>query len=141
MAASIREGVDAAYGAAQNISGSFSPEVSTAPQLSLVETLANNKLPILLAIFVAFVLGQVLRPNKKLPPGVKPLPQQASIPWAGRFWDVPSEGIASAWHFGALHKKLVSYSDDQTSLWADNSCEGTNLRVESHGHSPCLDRN
>ena len=109
----MREGADAAYAVAQNISSSMSPEVSTAPQLSLIDTLANNKLPILLAIFVAFVLGQILKPNKKLPPGSKPLPQQASIPWAGRFWDVPSEGIASAWHFGGLHKKLVSFGDKQ----------------------------
>ena len=27
------------------------------------------------------------------------------LPWAGRFWDVPEEGIANAWHFGQLHKK------------------------------------
>ncbi len=114
MAASMREGVDAAYGAAQNISGSISPEVTTASQLSIIGTLTNNKLPIVLAIFVAFVLSQILRPNKKLPAGSKPLPQQASIPWAGRFWDVPSEGIASAWHFGALHKKLVNLPREQS---------------------------
>ena len=106
MAASIREAGDALYNAARNVSGSFSPEVSTAPQLSLLETLSNNKIPIILAVFAIFVLGQVLRPTK-LPAGAKPLPILPGLPWAGRFWDVPAEGIASAWHFGALHKKFV----------------------------------
>jgi hypothetical protein len=106
--ASIREaaGADALYNAAKNISGSFSPEVSTAPHLSLIETLANNKLPIILAVFVIFVLSQVFK-REKLPEGSKPLPILPGLPWAGRFWDVPAEGIASAWHFGSLHEKYV----------------------------------
>ncbi len=99
---------DAMYNAARNVSDSFSPEVSTAPQLSLLQTLSDNKIPILLALFAVFVIGQILKPkNKNLPPGSKPLPELPGLPWAGRFWDVPEEGIASAWHFGALHKKYV----------------------------------
>lgn len=27
------------------------------------------------------------------------------LPYAGRFWDIPAEGVKAAWHFGALHKK------------------------------------
>jgi hypothetical protein len=107
MAASIREavGADTLYNGGSNTTG-FSPEVSTAPQLSLLELLSNNKVPILLAVFAIFVLGQIFKPVKR-PAGSKPLPMQTSLPWAGRFWDVPEEGIAAAWHFGQLHKKLV----------------------------------
>jgi hypothetical protein len=34
-----------------------------------------------------------------------PLTEDTGLPYAGRFWDVPAEGVKAAWHFGALHKK------------------------------------
>jgi hypothetical protein len=46
----------------------------------------------------------------------------SGLPWAGRFWDVPEEGIANAWHFGQLHKKYgpIYVSNLQTPLLDDD---------------------
>ncbi|KAK3722478.1 hypothetical protein LTR37_002470 [Vermiconidia calcicola] len=105
MAASIREAA-AAYSmnAASNATDAFTADVSSS-SLSIVSTLLNNKLAVLFAVLVIAVVGKIVSGGQKLPEGVKPLPILPGLPWAGRFWDVPSEGIASAWHFGALHKK------------------------------------
>jgi len=55
---------------------------------------------LLLGLARVFISGR-----QKLPPGVKALPRLPGLPYAGRFWDVPAEGVKAAWHFGALHKK------------------------------------
>ncbi|KAK3677176.1 hypothetical protein LTR78_002714 [Recurvomyces mirabilis] len=59
------------------------------------------------ALIVLIVLARIFGAGKpKLPAGVKPLPRQFGLPYAGRFWDVPGPGIEAAWHFGDLHKKM-----------------------------------
>lgn len=87
MAATYQAGsVESLYDAASNNSSDFStPEAITAPHLSLLQTLSDNKLGVALALFAIFVLAQLLN-RKKLPKGVKPLPILPGLPWAGRFW-------------------------------------------------------
>ena len=84
MAATYQAGsVDPLYNGAN---GSFAgPAATTAPHLSLLQTLSQNKLGVALALFVIFALSQFLN-RKKLPKDAKPLPILPGLPWAGRFW-------------------------------------------------------
>lgn len=103
--ASIREAAGDVYrAAAENVSSRFTVE-SSDTQFSLISTLLANRVTVILGLVVLFAILKVAS-GPKLPKGVKPLPKQFELPWAGRFWDVPEEGIANAWHFGQLHKKL-----------------------------------
>ena len=59
------------------------------------------------ALILLIVVARIFGAGKpKLPAGVKPLPRQFGLPYAGRFWDVPGPGIEAAWHFGDLHKTM-----------------------------------
>ncbi|WPH03647.1 cytochrome p450 monooxygenase psod [Acrodontium crateriforme] len=67
-------------------------------------TLQSPTVTVGLCVVIALVLGRIFG-RRKLPQGVKPLPRLPGLPWAGRFWDVPEQGVDAAFHFGALHKK------------------------------------
>ena len=122
MAASIQDAGmgNALYNATTYASDTFKAEVEAVSQLSLVSTMMNNKLAVTVALLAIFVVAKIMTGGEKLPKGAKPLPMLpgnnqspsntpetpltlcVGLPYAGRFWDVPEEGIASAWHFGAL---------------------------------------
>ena len=104
MAASIREAAEAAYTYVAENASRFTADVSNDTQFSILSTIMANRITLILGLVVLAAIAKMMS-GPKLPKGVKPLPEHWGLPYAGRFWDVPEEGIANAWHFGQLHKK------------------------------------
>lgn len=105
-------------------SGNASAFIETAGLTpELLADFSQSKFVWALSLLLLIGLARIFVSGKqRLPPGVKPLPRlpgwfnfpsrnpfvltsSQGLPYAGRFWDVPAEGVKAAWHFGALHKK------------------------------------
>nr|POF04147.1 cytochrome p450 monooxygenase psod [Quercus suber] len=93
------------FGYADNSSTFTDAPMLDAPAVQRFSLLQDPKIALGFCFLLVIVLGRVFSGGRKLPPGVKPLPRLPGLPWAGRFWDVPEQGVEAAWHFGALHKK------------------------------------